>query len=91
MATYLKKSIQKTEASDGKTKDIVKRILRDIRSRGESAVCEMAAKFDNWSRDFILTKEEINRILISCPHPLREIFVLLMIRFMALPSNSGKV
>ncbi len=67
MATYLKKSIQKTEASDGKTKDIVKRILSDIRSRGESAVCEMAAKFDNWTRDFILTKEEIQSLIDLVP------------------------
>jgi sulfopropanediol 3-dehydrogenase len=67
MATYLKKAIQKTEASDGKTKDIVKRILSDIRSRGESAVCEMAAKFDNWTRDFILTKEEIQSLIDLVP------------------------
>ena len=46
MATYLKRAIQKTEARDSKTKDIVKRILSDIRNRGESAVCELAAKFD---------------------------------------------
>jgi sulfopropanediol 3-dehydrogenase len=67
MATYLKKAIQKTEASDGKTKDIVKRILSDIRSRGKSAVCEMAAKFDNWTRDFILTKEEIQSLIDLVP------------------------
>ena len=67
MATYLKKAIQKTEESDGKTKDIVKRILSDIRSRGESAVCEMAAKFDNWTRDFILTKEEIQSLIDLVP------------------------
>jgi sulfopropanediol 3-dehydrogenase len=67
MATYLKKSIQKTEANDSKTKDIVKRILSDIRSRGESAVCEMAAKFDNWTRDFILTKEEIQSLIDLVP------------------------
>ena len=67
MAIYLKKTIQKTEASDGKTKDIVKRILSDIRSRGEAAVCEMAAKFDNWTRDFILTKEEIQSLVDLVP------------------------
>jgi sulfopropanediol 3-dehydrogenase len=67
MATYLKKSIQKTEASDGKTKDIVKKILSDIRSRGEAAVCEMAAKFDNSTRDFILTKEEIQSLIDLVP------------------------
>ncbi len=67
MAIYLKKSIQKTEASDSKTKDIVKRILSDIRSRGEAAVCEMAEKFDNWTRDFILTKEEIQSLIDLVP------------------------
>ena len=67
MATYLNKAIEKTEASDGKTKDVVKRILSDIRSRKESAVCELAAKFDNWTRDFILTKEEIQSLIDLVP------------------------
>jgi len=45
MATYLKKSIQKTEATDLRIRDIVKGILSDIRSHGESAVSKKAARY----------------------------------------------
>ncbi len=72
MATYLKKSIQKTEATDSKTRDIVKGILSDIRSHGESAVCELAAKFDNWTRDFILGKEEIQSLIDMVPQTAKD-------------------
>lgn len=65
MATYLKKSIQKIEATDSKTRDIVKGILGDIRSHGESAVCELAARFDNWTRDFILGIDDAKSALRS--------------------------
>jgi len=72
MATYLKKSIQKTEITDSKTRDIVKGILSDIRSHGESAVSELAAKFDNWTRDFILGKEEIQSLINMVPQTAKD-------------------
>lgn len=72
MATYLKKSIQKTEATDLKTREIVKGILSDIRSHGESAVCELAANFDNWTRDFILGKEEIQSLIDMVPQTAKD-------------------
>ena len=72
MATYLKKSIQKTESTDSKTRDIVKGILSDIRSHGESAVSELAAKFDNWTRDFILGKEEIQSLIDMVPQKAKD-------------------
>jgi len=72
MTTYLKKSIQKTEATDSKTRDIVKGILSDIRSHGESAVSELAAKFDNWTRDFILGKEEIQSLINMVPQTAKD-------------------
>jgi len=72
MATYLKISIQKTEATDSKTRDIVKGILSDIRTHGESAVCELAAKLDNWTRDFILGKEEIQSLIDMVPQTAKD-------------------
>ena len=72
MATYLKKSIQKTEATDLKTREIVKGILSDIRSHGESAVSKLAANFDNWTRDFILGKEEIQSLIDMVPQTAKD-------------------
>lgn len=65
MVTYLKKATPPIEEKDTKTRSIVKEILSDIRSRGESAVCELAEKFDNWKRDFILGKEEIDSLIAT--------------------------
>jgi sulfopropanediol 3-dehydrogenase len=65
MATYLKKADPPIEETDVNTRNIVKGILGDIRSRGESAVCELAAKFDNWKRDFILAKEELDSLIAT--------------------------
>ena len=59
MATYLKKARKKIEETDSKIRDVVEGILDRIRSRGESEVRELAAKFDNWTRDFTLGEEEI--------------------------------
>ena len=42
--------------AESKTRDIVKDLLNQIRSQGESLVCDLAAEFDNWTRDFILEK-----------------------------------
>ena len=56
MATYLKKAIRKIEETESNTREIVRGLLNRIRSQGESAVRELAAKFDNWMRDFILSK-----------------------------------
>ena len=72
MATYLKKAAPSTEEKDNNTRSIVKGILDDIRSRGESAVCELAEKFDNWKRDFILGKEEIDSLIATVPQTAKD-------------------
>ena len=43
-----------------------------IRRHGESAVCELAAKFDNWTRDFILSREEIQALIDMVPQTAKE-------------------
>jgi sulfopropanediol 3-dehydrogenase len=65
MATYLKKSKPLVEEKDVNTRKIVKGILSDIRNRGEDAVCQLAAKFDNWKRDFILGQKEIDSLIAT--------------------------
>ena len=65
MATYLKKAEPLVEEKDVNTRKIVEGILSDIRNRGEVAVCELAAKFDNWKRDFILEQKEIDSLIAT--------------------------
>ncbi|MGD2187836.1 MAG: histidinol dehydrogenase [Desulfobacterales bacterium] len=67
MATYLKQACKKNKETASHTRDIVKDLLNQIRSQGEPAVCELAAKFDNWTRDFILGKEEIESLIANVP------------------------
>ena len=67
MAIYLKKAIRKIEETESHTREIVRGLLNRIRSQGESAVRELAAKFDNWTRDFILSQEEIQALIDRVP------------------------
>ena len=72
MATYLKKARKKIEEADSKTRDIVEGILDRIRSRGASAVRELAAEFDNWTRDFILGQAEIEALIDKVPRTAKD-------------------
>jgi sulfopropanediol 3-dehydrogenase len=72
MAIYLKKASKKIEETENKTRNIVKDILSRIRRHGESAVCELAAKFDNWTRDFILKNKEIEALIDRVPQTAKE-------------------
>lgn len=48
--------------------ETVKRIIDDVRARGDAAVRELSEKFDNWSPEsFRLTEGEIERIVASVP------------------------
>ena len=72
MSTYLKKAHKKIEETSSKTRDIVKDLLNRIRSQGASAVRDLAAKFDNWTRDFILEKEEIESLSATVPRRAKD-------------------
>ncbi len=72
MAIYLKRSETAVEEQDVKTREIVRGLLADIRERGESAVNEMARKFDNWERDFILSREEIDTLIEKVPQQAKD-------------------
>ena len=54
MATYLKKATRQPTEQESNVTTTVKQILNDIRQRRETAVSELAAKFDGWKRGFIL-------------------------------------
>ena len=62
---YLKqgKPMDERAEDDAKTQGIVEGILKDIETRGDAAVRELSAKFDNYSPPaFRLTDSEIEAI-----------------------------
>jgi sulfopropanediol 3-dehydrogenase len=72
MATYLKKATRQTPEQESNVAKTVKNILDDIRSRRETAVKELAAKFDGWKRGFILEQEEIQALIASVPQRAKD-------------------
>jgi len=72
MSVYLKKATDAGTTKQEKTQHIVEEMLNNIRERGEAAVREYAAKFDNWKRDFILSEEEIQRLVASVPQQAKD-------------------
>jgi len=66
MATYLKQRIAQSvsDAIDLKVRRTVESILDEVRQRGDAAVRELSAKFDNWSpRSFRLSESDIEAIM----------------------------
>ena len=62
MARYLKqgRDAEAVAQDDAKTRQIVEDILANVQARGDSAVRELSAKFDNWSPDtFRLTDRDV--------------------------------
>ena len=72
MSVYLKKASKAAATDQDKIRNTVGEILECIRNRGETAVREYAAKFDNWKRDFILSEDEIQQLISSVPQPVKE-------------------
>ena len=63
MARWLKEGLSQEEkdTADAKVRKTVETILDDIKARGDGALSEYSAKFDNWSPiKFRLTREEID-------------------------------
>lgn len=59
--TYLKKATKTPETDESKTQEIVLNMLSDIRENKEEAVKKYAEKLDDWTGDFIVKQEEIDR------------------------------
>lgn len=64
---YLKKAAKTAATEEGKTREIVEKMLADIEANGEEAVRRYAAELDNWTGDFILTQEEIQARVAQVP------------------------
>lgn len=70
MAIFLKRRIDQTvtDAIDVKVRHTVESILDDVKQRGDAAVRELSAKFDNWSPPgFRLSKSAIEAIMAKVP------------------------
>jgi len=66
MPTFLKRRLTQTitDAIDAKVRHTVESILEDVKQRGDAAVRELSAKFDNWSPpSFRLSKSDIETIM----------------------------
>ncbi|HTU05240.1 MAG TPA: histidinol dehydrogenase, partial [Trebonia sp.] len=73
--TYLKEAIPPAEVATGlaAVRETVTSVIADIRGRGDEAVREYSAKFDNWSpADFRLTAAQVEDIVASLPDQVIE-------------------
>ena len=70
MIRYLKDGIsaEQVKAEDAQVRQTVEQILADIEARGDSAVQELAKKFDNWDQPtFRLSEEEVAAAVAGLP------------------------
>jgi len=72
MARYLKEAVKTAAADPAHIRETVADIIQDIRQRGEGAVRGLAARFDNWTRDFILTDAQIAGMIASVPRQVKD-------------------
>jgi sulfopropanediol 3-dehydrogenase len=73
--TYLKEAIPPAEVATGlaAVRETVTAVIADIRDRGDEAVREYSAKFDNWSpADFRLTAARVEDIVAALPDQVIE-------------------
>jgi sulfopropanediol 3-dehydrogenase len=74
MSIYLKKATRTAKSEETQTIEVVKNLLKDIVQRKETAVREMAAKFDKWNKDVIVSEEELERRIAPIPQNVRDDF-----------------
>ena len=71
MKAYRKKAKKVAHSEETQIIAVAKELLRDIEKRREEAVLEMASKFDKWSRDIIVSDEELQRRIASIPNKVK--------------------
>ena len=69
---YLKKADKTAKTDAGSTQDIVRGILSDIEEGREKVALEISAKFDKYSGNAILTRDEIDEAKQKIPQKLRD-------------------
>ena len=68
---YVKKAKLNFEDASSQKRSIVEQLLQDIEKRKEDAVIELAAKFDNWHDDFILSPDKKKKLIAQVPERVR--------------------
>ncbi|MBW1945282.1 MAG: histidinol dehydrogenase [Deltaproteobacteria bacterium] len=69
---YLKKATKTPETDEAQTREITVNMLDDIKENGEEAVKKYAQKLDNWTGDFIVTKDDIDKAAASLDQRARD-------------------
>ena len=69
---HFKKPNVSSEESDNQTRIVVENMLADIGERGETAVRELAKRFDHWEGEFILSEEKKQRLIDSVPDQVKQ-------------------
>lgn len=69
---FIKKA-QKTSQSRGvEVRETVEMVIKDIESRGEAAVRELALKFDKWEGEFVLGEEKKNKLIATVDEQVKD-------------------
>jgi sulfopropanediol 3-dehydrogenase len=69
---YIKKAAKTAESDTEKIRGIVQGILDDIEENGETAVVELAKKFDGWEGDFVLSQAKKQRLIDAVPEDIKK-------------------
>ncbi len=72
MATFIKQAIKTAQSSEADTRETVAALLQDIKARGESAVRELAEKFDHWTGDLIVSAEQQEKTIATVSQQVRD-------------------
>ena len=68
---YLKKAERTSQTDSGETRQTVQAILDDIEARGDAGALEYAKKFDNYTGNIVLSREEIDASHAKVPEQLK--------------------
>lgn len=68
---FIKKATNSAEEHSQEAREIVTKLLADIKAGGEEAVRELARKFDKWEGDFILSEEKKQKLIASVPESVK--------------------
>ncbi len=69
---YLKKATRTPETGEDETRDIVDRMLREIRAGGEDAVRAYAARLDQWTGEILVTPDVVAMRTASLPETVKD-------------------
>ena len=69
---YLKKATRTPETGEVETRDIVDRMLREIRAGGEDAVRAYAARLDQWTGEILVTPDVVAKRTASLPETVKD-------------------